>query len=56
VDSHAHLQCQAGAVVAQARFSDLDGLCNWFIAMCTQAFEIGTGSGPYELACLYVRE
>jgi len=55
MDSHCHLACNSGAVVAQVRFSDLNQLCNWYCAMCTQVFENGTTIAPYELAFLYIR-
>ncbi|ODN02950.1 hypothetical protein Ocin01_03719 [Orchesella cincta] len=56
IDSHAHSSCMSGAVIAQARFGDLEQLCNWFFAMLTQSFERGARVQPYELAFLYIRD
>ncbi len=57
IDSHAHALLDAGAVVAQSRISDIDKLCDWYIAMCVQCFSnwISGSNSPYELAYLYQR-
>jgi len=55
MDSHAHLKCGAGAVVAQVRVGDVNQICSWYVAMCAQSYENWTGRAPYELAALYVR-
>jgi len=56
IDSHSHPTIGAGALLAQTRVNDVEGLCNWFTEMSLHCFGAGPDIMEYELSCLYMQD